>query len=328
MSHYFNTLTAFLMVAAILILAPLAAEAQQPTKIPRIGYISAGVPRPTSEGFRQGLRDLGFVEGRNIIVEWRFAERKADRLPDLMADLIRLPVDIIVTDGTQVTRLAKKLTKTIPIVMTLDGDPIGSGNIASLARPGGNVTGTTTLQSGLGEKRLEFLKATVSGISRIAVMWKPNSHTSASNFPATERAGRTLGLELKSIEMRGPDDFAGAFRSAVQWRADAVAVLSDAAMFANRVRFLRHAAKHRLPTMHTHGLWVKAGALISYGTDFTELSRHAATYVKKILEGANPATLPVQQPTKFQLLVNLKTAKALGIKFPRLILFRADEVIE
>ena len=314
---------------AFALLVPLcAAEAQQPTKNPRIGYISAGAPRATSEGFRQGLRDLGYVEGRNIIVEWRFGERKADRLPGLMAGLIRLPVDIIITDGTQVTRLAKKLTKTIPIVMTLDGDPIGSGNIASLARPGGNVTGMTTLQSGLGEKRLEFLKEAVSGISRVAVMWKPKSRTSASNFPATERAARALGLELKSLEMRGPDDFDGAFRAAAGWRADAVAVLSDAAMFANRTRFLGFAAKHRLPTMHTHGLWVKAGALISYGTDFTDLSRRAATYVDRILKGANPATLPVQQPTKFQLVVNLKTAEALGITIPRLILFRADEVIE
>ena len=316
-----------LLVFALLVPSS-AADAQQPTKISRIGYISAGVPRSTSEGFRQGLRDLGFVEGQNIIVEWRFAERKVDRLPELMADLIRLPVKIIVTDGTQVTRLAKKMTKTIPIVMTLDGDPIGSGNIASLARPGGNVTGMTTLQSGLGEKRLELLKATLPGISRIAVMWKPKSRTSASNFPATEKAARTLGLELKSIEMQGPDDFDGAFRAATQWRADAVTVLSDAAMYANRKRLLGLAAKYKLPTMHTHHGWVKAGALISYGTDFPDLSRRAATYVDKILKGANPASLPVQQSTKFPLVVNLKTAKALGIKVPRLILLRASDVIE
>jgi putative ABC transport system substrate-binding protein len=173
-----------------------------------------------------------------------------------------------------------------------------------------------------------LLKAAVSGISRIAVMWKPKSRTSASNFPATEKAARALGLELKSLEMHGPDDFDGAFRAAAQWRAEAVAVLSDGAMFANQARFLGLAEKHRMPTMHTHHGWVKAGALISYGTDFTDLSRRAATYVDKILKGANPATLPVQQPTKFQLVVNLQTAKALGITIPRLILLRADKVIE
>ncbi len=316
------------LLALALLVPSLSADAQKPTKIPLIGYISAGVPRVTSEGFRQGLRDLGYVEGKNIIIEWRFAQRQADRLPGLVAGLISLPVDIIVADSTQVTTLARNATKTIPIVMTNVGDPIGSGAIATLARPGGNVTGMTTLQSDMGGKRLQVLKEAVSGISRIAVMWKPKSRTSASNFPATKRAARALGLEFMPLEIHGPDDFDGAFRAAAKWRADAVAVLSDGAMFANRTRFLRLAAEHRLPTMHSQGLWVKAGGLISYGTDFADLSRHAATYVDKILKGANPATLPVQQPTKFELVVNLKTAKALGITIPNLILLRADKVIE
>ncbi len=323
---------AIFAVSTLLVLALLvpshAADAQQPTKIPKIGYVSNGKIGPRSEGFRQGLRDLGFVEGQNIIVEWRFAQRQANRLPGLIAGLIRLPVDIIIAPSTQVTTLARKATKTIPIIMTTVGDPVGSGAIASLARPGGNVTGMTTLQSDMGGKRLQVLKETVSGLSRIAVMWKPKSRTSASNFPATERAARAMGLELKSLEMQGPDDFDGAFRAAAKWQADAVAVLSDGAMFANRTRFLRLAAEHRLPTMHTHGLWAQAGALISYGTHFGDLSRRAATYVDKILKGANPATLPVEQPTRFELVVNLKTARALGIKIPRAILLRADRVVE
>ena len=323
-----RSVVVFALLLVALLMPSRAADAQQQTKIPRIGYVSNGNIGPRSEGFQKGLRDLGFVEGQNIIVEWRFAQRQADRLPGLIAGLIGLPVDIIIAPSTQVTTLARKATKTIPIIMTTVGDPVGSGAIASLARPGGNVTGMTTLQSDLGGKRLQVLKEAVSGISKIAVMWKPKSRTSASNFPATESAARAMGLELKSLEMQGPDDFSGAFRAAVRWRADAVAVLSDGAMFANRARFLRLAAEHKLPTMHTHGLWTQAGALISYGTHFGDLSRRAATYVDKILKGANPATLPVQQPTRFELVVNLKTAKALGITIPRLILFRADKVIE
>jgi putative ABC transport system substrate-binding protein len=227
-----------------------------------------------------------------------------------------------------VTTLARNATKTIPIIMTNVGDPIGSGAVASLARPGGNVTGMTTLQSDLGGKRLQVLTEAVSDISRIAVMWKPKSRTSASNFPDTKKAGFALGIELMSLEMSGPGDFDDAFRAAIQWRADAVVVLSDAAMFANRTRFLRLAAQHQMPTMHAHGLWAQAGALISYGTHFVDLSRRAATYVDKILKGANPANLPVQQPTRFELVVNLKTAKALSISIPRSILLRADDVIE
>jgi ABC-type uncharacterized transport system substrate-binding protein len=321
--------------AAVLVLLVLAllvpsrsADTQQPTRIPQIGYVSNGDTGPRSEGFRQGLLDLGYVEGRNIIVEWRFALRQSDRLPDLIAGLIRLPVDIIIAASTQVTTLARKATNTIPIIMTTVGDPIGSGAIASLARPGGNVTGMTTLQFDMGGKRLQLLKDSVPGMSRIAVMWKPKSRTSASNFLATKRAAQALELELMPIEIQGPDDFDGAFRAAVQWRADAVAVLSDGAMFANRTRFLRLVIKHRLPAMHTQGLWVKAGGLISYGTHFGDLSRRAATYVDKILKGANPATLPVEQPTRFELVVNLKTAKSLGITIPNSVLLRADEVIE
>ncbi len=290
----------FLLLVLALLVPSRATDAQQSSRIPRIGYVSNGVPRAASEGFRQGLRDLGFVDGQNIIIEWRFTHRQSDRLPGFIAGLIGLPVDIIVTTSTQVTTLARNATKTIPIVMTTVGDPVGSGAIASLARPGGNVTGMTTLQSDLGGKRLQVLKEAVSGISRITVMWKPKSRTSASNFPDTKRAARALGLELMSLKMRGPDDFDGAFRAAAKGRADAVAVLSDGQMFANRTRFLRLAAKHRLPTMHTHQGWVKSGALISYGTDFTDLSRRAATYVDKILKGATPATLPVEQPTRLR----------------------------
>lgn len=321
-------LTTRIAIVACLLFVPAAVDAQQSMKIPRIGYISPGVQRAFMEGLRQGLRELGYVEGRSIIIEWRFAQGSPDRLRELMADLIRLPVHVIVTDGTQVTRLAKTMTGTIPIVMTLDGDPIGSGNIASLARPGGNVTGMTTLQSGLGAKRLELLKQAVLGVSRVAVLWKPKSRTSASNFPGTEAAARALGLAVKSLEIEGPDDLEDAFRAAAEWRADAVTVLSDSAMYAHRARLLGLAARYRLPTMHTHFGWVKAGGLLSYGTDFTDLTRRAATFVDKILKGANPATMPVQQPTKFQLVVNPETARTLGIELPSSLLLRATELIE
>jgi ABC-type uncharacterized transport system substrate-binding protein len=305
------------------------AEAQQRANVPTIGYVSPTFTfGPREEGLRQGLRDLGYVEGQNILIEWRFAEGQEDRLPKLVDDLVRLKVDTIVTDGTRVTRAAKNATKTIPIVMANDGDPIGDGHVASLARPGGNITGLANLLVGLAGKRLEVLKDAIPGISRVGVIWSSQNSQSVSGFKETQIAAQPLGLQLQSLEVRGPDSFEAAFQAATKGRAGALTVLSDAVMFAHRTRILELAIKRRLPTMHTQSLWVEAGGLMSYGTYFPDLSRRAATYVDKILKGAKPADLPVEQPTKFDLVINLKTAKQIGVTIPQSVLYRADKVIK
>jgi putative tryptophan/tyrosine transport system substrate-binding protein len=233
-----------------------------------------------------------------------------------------------VTDGTAMTDAARNATRTIPIVMAAAADPVAVGYVASLARPGGNITGLANILSELGGKRLEVLKDAVPGISRVAVIWNPETSTSVTAFRDTENAARLLGLEVLSLEVRGPGDFEGALRAAARGRANAVTLLSDALMFAHHAHILAVAAELRLPTMHTQSLWVQAGGLLSYGAHFPDLWRRAAAYVDKILKGTKPADLPVEQPTKFELLVNLRTAKALGITIPQSILLRADEVIE
>jgi putative ABC transport system substrate-binding protein len=306
-----------------------SAAAQQRAKVPTIGYVSPTFTfGPREEGLRQGLRDLGYVEGQNILIEWRFAEGQEDRLPKLVDDLVRLKVDTIVADGTRVTRAAKNATKTIPIVMANDGDPIGDGHVASLARPGGNITGLANLLVGLAGKRLEVLKDAIPGISRVGVIWSSQNSQSVSGFKETQIAAQPLGLQLQSLEVRGPDSFEAAFQAATKGRAGALTVLSDAVMFAHRTRILELAINRRLPTMHTQSLWVEAGGLMSYGTYFPDLYRRAATYVDKILKGAKPADLPVEQPTKFDLVINLKTAKQIGLTIPPNVLARADKVIK
>ena len=237
-------------------------------------------------------------------------------------------MDIIVTDGTNVTRAAKNATKTIPIVMGSDADPIGNGFIASLARPGGNITGLTNLITGLSGKRLQILKEAIPGISRVGVIWNPENPSSVSAFKETQDAVQGLAMQLQSLEVRGPNDFEGAFQAAAKRQARALSVVSDSLMFSNRKRLLDLAAKHRLPTMHTQSLWVEAGGLISYGTSLPDLWRRAATYIDKILKGAKPADLPVEQPTKFELVINLKTAKQIGLTIPPNVLARADKVIK
>jgi putative tryptophan/tyrosine transport system substrate-binding protein len=328
-----------ILIAVTLLAVAVTAEAQQPKKVPRIGFFSAGAgPRnkditvtatdPRLEGFRQGLRELGYVEGQNITLEIRWGDGKTDRLSQLAAELVRLKMDIIVTDGDRATRAAKQATTTIPIVMGSDADPVGSGLVASLARPGGNITGLTNLLSGLSGKRLEVLKEAFAGISRVGVIWNPESPPSAAGFKEAQIAAKALGLQLQSLEMRGPDDFEGAFQAAAKGRAGALTVLSDALMFSHRTRILELAAKYKLPTMHTQSLWVQAGGLMSYGTYFPDLFRRAATYADKILKGAKPAELPVEQPMKFELVINLKTAKALGLTISPNVLARADKVIK
>src|SRR5437879_2963326 len=305
------------------------ADAQQLAKVPRIAFLLASSPGtdPRVEGFRQGFRELGYIEGKNIAIEWRYAEGKEDRVPKLAAELVQMNVEIIVTDGTNVTRAAKNATKTIPIVMASDADPVGNGFVASLARPGGNVTGLVNLLAGLSGKRLEILKEAIPGISRVGVLWNPENPSSISAFKETQEAAQALAMQLQSLEVHGPDEFEGAFQAATKRQARALSVVSDSRMFNNRRRLLELAAKHRLPTMHTQSLWVEAGALMSYGTYFPDLYRRAATYVDKILKGAKPAALPVEQPTKFEFVINLKTAKQIGLTIPPNVLPRADRVI-
>jgi putative ABC transport system substrate-binding protein len=270
---------------------------------------------------------LGYVEGQNIALEVRWGEGKTDRLSQLAAELVRLKVDVIVTDGDRGTGAAKQATGTIPIVMGSDGDPTGSGFIASLARPGGNITGLTSLITGLSGKRLEVLKETIPGISRIGVIWNPESPPSAAGFKEAQIAAKALGVQLQSLEMRSPNGFEGTFQAAAKSGTGALTLLSDALMFSHRTRILELARKYRLPTMHTQSLWVEAGGLMSYGTYFPDLFRRAATYVDKILKGAKPADLPVEQPTKFEMIINLKTAKQIGLTIPPNVLARADKVI-
>ena len=323
--------TAFIVSLTILALACVHfAHAQQTGKVPRIGFLlgSSSGPDPRLDAFRQGLREFGYIEGNNIAIEYRFAEGQEDRLPALAGELIGpLRVEIIVTDGTNVTRAVKNATKTIPIVMASDGDPVGNGFVASLAHPGGNITGLTNLLAGLSGKRLEVLKEAIPGISRMGVIWNPENPTSVTSFKETQDAAQALAILLQSLEVRGPNDFEGVFLAATKGRARAITVISDSVMFAHRTRLLEIAAKQRLPTMHTQSLWVEAGGLVSYGTHFPDLWRRAATFVDKILKGAKPADLPVEQPMKFELVINLKTAKQIGLTIPQSVLYRADKVI-
>ena|SRR5689334_8972190 len=317
-------------VGAILLLPIYPAGAQQ-TKIPRIGFLSGSSPGPDArvEAFREGLRELGYVEGKNIAIEWRFSEGQEDRVAKLAAELVgALKVEIVITDGTSTTRAAKNATKTIPIIMASDGDPIGSGWVASLAHPGGNITGLTNRLVGLSGKRLEVLKETIPGISRTGIIWNPENPSSTIAFKETRDAAQALGMQLQSLEVRGPKDFEAALQAATKRQATAVNVVSDALMFSNRKRLLALATNHKIPTMHTQSLWVEAGGLVSYGTYFPDLYRRAAYYVDKILKGAKPADLPVEQPTKFELVINLKTAKQIGLTIPPNVLARADRVIK
>ena len=298
-------------LSAMLFVLCYSVEAQQPAKVPRIGFLLATSPGPDPriEEFRQGLRELAYVEGKNIAIEWRYAEGKEELVPKLAAELVQLNVEIIVTDGTNVTRAAKNATKTIPIVMASDADPVGNGFVVSLARPGGNITGLVNLLAGLSGKRLELLKEAIPGILRVGILWNPENPSSVSGFKETQEAARALAMQLQSLEVRSADDFAGAFQAATKAKERALTVVSDSLMFSNRRRLLELASKNNLPTMHTQSLWVDAGALMSYGTNFPDLWRRAAIYVDKILKGTKPADFPVEQPKKFEFVINLKAAK-------------------
>jgi putative ABC transport system substrate-binding protein len=307
-------------------------EAQQPTKIPRIGYLGANFPTTNPariEAFRQGLRELGYVEGKNIGIEYRYAEEKLDRLPALAAELVRLKVYVIVTGGSTVTRAAKEATSTIPIVMLQDNDPVGSGFVTSLARPGGNITGLASLRSELSGKRLELLKETVPRLSRVAVFGTSTDPANVPSLRETELAAGTLGVKVQYLDVLSPKDIETAFRAAGKGRADAVLVLVTGPVAnSRRTEFAQLAVKSRLPAIYYQREYVEAGGLMSYGVSVTDLDRRAATYVDKILKGAKPADLPVEQPTKFELVINLKAAKQIGLTIPPNVLARADKVIK
>ena len=307
---------------------PLVLSAQQAGKVFRVGFLNAGANIPEITSLGDALRELGWIEGKNIIWERRYAEDRLDRLPELAAELVRLKVDVIMAPGTLAPLAAKRATTTIPIVMTAAGDPIGSGLVSSLARPGGNVTGISMMVPELGGKRLELLKDLLPRLSRVAVLWNVANPYPAAVFRETERAAQTLGIEVQSLEVRGPDDFGSAFEAAKRQPPEALIVVEDPLTMDFRKQVVDFAATYRLPAIYGLRLFVDAGGLMAYGASLSDLQRRAAEYVDKILRGTQPRDLPVEQPTKFELLINLKTANALGLTIPPLLLVRADEVIE
>ena len=322
------------VIAGGLVAAPLAAEAQQAVKIARIGFLTpnmAASPPHVREAFLQGLRDLGYVEGRNVVIEYRDAEGKSERFPALAAELVALKVDVIVAPGTPAALAAKQATRTLPIVFPIAGDPVTSGLVTSLARPGGNVTGLSILDPDLVGKCLEQLKQAVPGVSGVAVLWQPGGlgeRTDKDMLKGAEVAARALGVRLQFVEARGPEDFDRAFSDMTRARAGALTVLPSTMFLHERRRLVDLAARNRLPAVYPWREAVDAGGLMAYGANIADLFRRAATYVDKILKGAKPADLPVEQLTKFELVINLKTAKALGLTIPQSVLGRADQVIE
>jgi len=308
-----------------------AVRAQAPSTLRRIGMLSGFSPSgyaPSYQAFRLGLRDLGWVEGKNISIEYRHAEGRHDRLPELAADLVRLKVDVIVTAATSDALAAQRATKAIPIVMVAAGNPVANGLVESLARPGGNVTGLSQMLQEVSGKRLELLKEMVPKLSRVAVLWNPNSASATLNWKENQQPARQLGIELHSLEVRSPSELDKAFEAATNVRAGALAILPDPVISTNLERIVDFAAKSRLPSIYQSSEFADAGGLVTYGPDRADLFRRAATYVDKILKGTKPGDLPVDQPTKLELVVNLKTAKAIGITIPQSVLFRADKVIE
>ena len=320
-----------ILLVAVQLAVAVIAEAQQPTKIPRIGVLyggSASANTGRHEAFQHGLRELGYVEGKNIVVEWRYADGKLDRVTELAAELVRLKVDAIFCTSTSAAQAAKKATTTVPIV-SVSGDPVGLGLVASLARPGGNVTGLANLTSELAGKRLELLKEVVPSVSRVAVLWNPvASSSSALRMRETEAAAPSLGIKLQPVEVREANDFERAFSALKRERADALFPLRSPFISNHVKRIVELAAKNRVPGMYDASEFPEAGGLMSYGTMLPDLDRRAAVYVDKILKGAKPADLPVEQPTKFELVINLKTAKQIGVTIPPNVLSRADKVIK
>ena len=309
---------------------PLAARAQQPAKVPTIGYLGANTPSTDSQrnaAFVQRLRELGWIEGRTVAIEYRWAEGRVERYVEIAAEFVRLKVDVIVTTGAAAIVTAKQATSVIPIVFAAAGDPVGTGLVASLARPGGNVTGLSLQTTDLVSKRLELLREVVPGLRRLAILANVGSPIGVLEMREVQATAGTLGLEVTTSEIRRAEDISPAF-DALKGRVDALYVVADSLVTTNRIRISILAVGARLPTMH--GTWdnVEAGGLMSYAANFPDLYRRAAEYVVKILSGAKPGDIPVQQPTKFDLVINLTTAKVLGLMIPEAFLLRADEVIE
>ncbi len=320
-------------LAGGLFAAPRAAGAQQAAKVYRLGLLGGSPPnspggRRAWEGFFQGMRELGYIEGQNILVEGRFYGDHTERLPALAAELVRLKVDVIVAGAAPAPEAAQRATSTIPIVMAIHGDPVGSGLVASLAKPGKNVTGVSTLGPELVGKRLQLLKEVIPGISRVAVLSNPTDTAQALLLREAQVAARSLKVRLQVLEARAPSDFAGAFSAMTKERARGVIILASSMFYAERIRIAELAARSRLPAIYGVKEYAEAGGLMAYGVNLGESFRRSATYVDKILKGAKPADLPVEQPTKFELVINLKAAKALGLTIPPSLLQRADEVIQ
>ena len=320
---------AFLCGSVAMLAAPLAAEAQ-PAKVPRIGVLTLSVASstPIFEAFRQGLREHGYVEGQNIALEFRFAQGRPEKLPAMAAELVQMKVEVIVTESVLAAREAKQATGAIPIVTAIHGDPVGAGLVASLTRPGGNVTGLSLLAPELSGKRLEFLKEVTPKATQVAAIWNAANSAAARYLTETRAAARSLGVQLQSVEVRQPSDLDAAFEAVAGARPSALITLPDGMLLANKTRIIEFAAKTRLPAVFPDQEFAEAGGLMAYGPSLAWNFRRAAAYVDKLLKGAKPTDLPIEQPTKFELVINLKTAKALGLTISPSLLGRADQVIE
>ncbi len=322
---------AILWVILVSALAVALAEAQQPTKIPRIGFLGNSTPALEENlvgPFREGLRDLGYVEGKNILIEYRWAEGKYDRFPALISELIGQKVDVIVTAGTPASLAVKKAAPSIPLVMMAVGDPIGTGLIESLAQPGGNVTGLTSIAPDLEGKRLELLREVIPKLSHVAVFWNPANPIQVILEKEVQAAARAFRMKVLSLGVQAPEQFDNAFATIRRERPGALLVLADRLFLHNRVPIMNFATQHRLPGVYAYQELVEAGGLMSYGPSYADIHRRAATYVDKILKGRKPADLPVEQPMKFELIMNLKAAKQIGLTIPPNVLVRADKVIK
>ena len=321
----------FICLLLSVFLRVVSAEPQQPAKAPRIGYLIGVSPSPyaaRTEAFRQGLRELGYVEGKNIIIEWRYGDGNLDHLPALAAELVRLKIDIIVTAASGPIGVAKKATDTIPIVMAFDNDPVGNKFVASLARPGGNITGLSILGPDISGKQLELLKESVPKLTRVAVLGTSTNPSNAPSLKEVDLAARAFGMQLQYLDVLGTNDIESAFRAAEHGRAQSVLLLGGPFFGSQRKEIANFAIRNRLPAIYPFPEFVEAGGLMCYSANIADLFRRAATYVDKILKGAKPADLPVEQPTKFELVINLKTAKQIGLTIPPNVLARADKVIK
>jgi putative ABC transport system substrate-binding protein len=328
------TAKAFIIVAVFtlgVLITPSATQAQQRGHVPRVGYLgtsSASLEPELVKAFREGLRDRGYVEGQNILIEYRWAEGNYKRFPDLVADLVKLKVDLILTAGTPGALAAKRATQTIPIVMAVTGDAVGTGLVSSLARPGGNLTGLTTMVPDLEGKRLEILREVLPKLATLVVLLNTSNPYTAIPWEQTKISAKTLGIQLQPVEVQRPDDFQDAFARVARQRPDAITMVADRFLLAHRTQIVDFVAKTRLPAMYPYRDFVVAGGLMSYAPSYEDLFRRSAAYVDKILKGAKPSDIPIEQPTKFELLVNLKTAKMLGVPIPPSLLLRADHVVE